>query len=101
MHVIATNSTVTGVICTTLVGKDGIRYTDQFYNNWGNTYYFDKNGVRYTNQWYSNWGHKYFFGDGGVRATNKYFNALGAGGDYDAHWADENGVVSDVHYWCS
>lgn len=80
-------------------GKDGIRYTDQFYNNWGNTYYFDKNGVRYTNQWYSNWGHKYFFGDGGVRATNVYFNALGAGGDYDTHWADQNGVVSDVHYF--
>jgi len=28
-----------------------------------------------------------------------YFNALGAGGDYDTHWADQNGVVSDVHYF--
>lgn len=79
--------------------NDGALYTDKFYNNWGNTYYFDKNGVRYTNQWYSNWGHKYFFGNGGVRATNEYFNALGAGGDYDTHWADQNGVVSDVHYF--
>lgn len=79
--------------------EDGALYTDKFYSNWGNTYYFDKNGVRYTNQWYSNWGHKYFFGDGGVRATNTYFNALGAGGDYDTHWADQNGVVSDVHYF--
>lgn len=80
-------------------GSDGARYTNSFYNNWGNTYYFGNDGARYTNRWYSNWGHRYFFGNGGVRATNTYFNALGIGGDYDAHWADNSGVVSDVHYF--
>ena len=80
-------------------GKEGIRYTNQFYTNWGNVYYFGNDGARYTNRWYSNWGHRYFFGNGGVRATNTYFNALGAGGDYDAHWADNSGIVSDVHYF--
>ena len=80
-------------------GSNGARYTNQFYSNWGNMYYFGNEGARYTNRWYNNWGHRYFFGNGGVRATNTYFNALGAGGDYDTHWADNSGIVSDVHYF--
>lgn len=77
-------------------GKGGLKDTDQYH-----VYYFNpKTGVMARDQFYNNyWGHKYFFGVGGVRATNVYFNALGAGGDYDTHWADQNGVVSDVHYF--
>ena len=79
--------------------KDGSRLDNGFYNNWGHTYYFGSDGARWDNRWYNNWGHKYYFGQGGVLATNTFFNTLGVGGDYDAHWADGSGIVSDVHYF--
>ena len=79
--------------------KDGSRLDNGFYNNWGHTYYFGNDGARWDNRWYSNWGHKYYFGQGGALATNTFFNTLGVDGDYDAHWADGSGIVSDVHYF--
>ena len=79
--------------------KDGARLDNGFYNNWGHTYYFGEDGARWDNRWYNNWGHKYFFGEGGVLLTNTFFNTNGSGNDYDAHWADGAGIVSDVHYF--
>ena len=35
------------------------------------TYYYDNNGILSKNQWYTNWGHSYYFGADGARYTNK------------------------------
>ncbi|MCC4422985.1 KxYKxGKxW signal peptide domain-containing protein, partial [Limosilactobacillus reuteri] len=35
------------------------------------TYYYDDNGVLSKNQWYTNWGHSYYFGADGARYTNQ------------------------------
>ncbi|WP_261765785.1 C39 family peptidase, partial [Leuconostoc mesenteroides] len=58
-------------------GLDGIRYTDQFYVNWGKIYYFGNDGARYTNQFYGNWGKTYYFGNDGARYTNHFYGNWG------------------------
>ena len=78
---------------------DGSRLDDGFYNNWGHTYYFGSDGARWDNRWYNNWGNKYYFGSDGALLTNNFFNTLGVNGDYDVHWANESGIVNDVHYF--
>ena len=35
------------------------------------TYYYDNNGILSKNQWYTNWGHSYYFGADGARYTNQ------------------------------
>ena len=35
------------------------------------TYYYDNNGILSKNQWYTNWGHSYYFGADGTRYTNQ------------------------------
>ena len=34
-------------------------------------YYYDNNGILSKNQWYTNWGHSYYFGADGARYTNQ------------------------------
>ena len=35
------------------------------------TYYYENNGILSKNQWYTNWGHSYYFGADGARYTNQ------------------------------
>ena len=58
-------------------GNDSARYTNQFYGNWGKTYYFGNDGARYTNQFYVNWGKTYYFGNDGARYTNQFYGNWG------------------------
>ncbi len=85
---IRTNSIITGATPTTL--EHGARYTNQFYTNWGRTYYFGSDGARWDNQWMTNGkGQKFYFTNDGSRAESKFL-----GIDGNTYVFDANGVAT-------
>lgn len=46
-------------------------------------------GARYTNRFYNNWGNLYYFGAGGILQRNRQVNV-----NMTNYWADNNGVLT-------
>ncbi|MCC4410821.1 glycosyl hydrolase 53 family protein, partial [Limosilactobacillus reuteri] len=69
-------------------GADGARYTDQFLNKDGKVYYFDNQGIMYQDQYYKNWGHTYYFGSDGARYTNQFLTK-----DGHQYYFDNDGIM--------
>ncbi|QER68350.1 muramidase [Paucilactobacillus nenjiangensis] len=58
-------------------GTDGSRYTNQFLTTDEGTSYFDNDGIRFENRFYSNWGELYYFGSDGQLFVNKFYSNWG------------------------
>ncbi|MBB1109749.1 glycosyl hydrolase 53 family protein, partial [Limosilactobacillus sp. pH52_RY] len=69
-------------------GADGARYTDQFLNKNGKVYYFDNQGIMYQDQYYKNWGHTYYFGADGARYTDQFLTK-----DGHQYYFDKDGIM--------
>ncbi|WP_289700943.1 glycosyl hydrolase 53 family protein, partial [Lactobacillus taiwanensis] len=69
-------------------GADGARYTDQFLNKNGKVYYFDNQGIMYQDQYYKNWGHTYYFGADGARYTDQFLTKDGY-----QYYFDNDGIM--------
>ena len=75
-------------------GSDGARYTDQFLNKNGKVYYFDNQGIMYQDQYYKNWGHTYYFGSDGARYTDQFLNKNGK-----VYYFDNQGIMYQDQYY--
>ncbi|MCC4420789.1 N-acetylmuramyl-L-alanine amidase, partial [Limosilactobacillus reuteri] len=75
-------------------GADGARYTDQFLNKNGKVYYFDNQGIMYQDQYYKNWGHTYYFGADGARYTDQFLNKNGK-----VYYFDNQGIMYQDQYY--
>lgn len=56
---------------TTTASTPTNQLRNRFYNQNGQTYYYDNAGNQLRNSWYSLHGHQYYFGNDGVLVTNK------------------------------
>ena len=72
-------------------GEYGQPNTFETYNN--QVYYYGNDGKLYQNQWYNNWGHSYYFKADGARATDE---VLQIGNDF--YCFDNQGVMQTDHF---
>lgn len=56
---------------------------NRFYNQNGQTYYYDASGNQLRNSWYSVGGNQYYFGSNGVMLTNQIANINGKNYQFD------------------
>ena len=66
-------------------------YQDQYYKNWGHTYYFGTDGARYTNQFLTKDGHQYYFDNDGIMVTNQVRVIDGKGYEFN-----DNGEATET-----
>ena len=57
------------------------------------TYYYDNNGILSKNQWYTNWGHSYYFGADGARYTNQLAQI-----NNDVYSFDAQGIMQTYYF---
>lgn len=57
------------------------------------TYYYDNNGILSKNQWYTNWGHSYYFGADGARYTNQLAQI-----NNDVYLFDAQGIMQTDYF---
>ena len=66
-------------------------YQDQYYKNWGHTYYFGVDGARYTDQFLTKDGHQYYFDKDGIMITNQVRVIDGKGYEFN-----DNGEATET-----
>nr|ASA47864.1 putative GTFB [Limosilactobacillus fermentum] len=59
----------------------------------GKVYYYDAENHMYQNQWYENWGNKYYFGDDGARITSATHDI-----DGDTYYFDNQGIMKSNYF---
>ena len=59
----------------------------------GKVYYYDAENHMYQNQWYENWGNKYYFGDDGARITSATHDIDGA-----TYYFDNQGIMKSDYF---
>ena len=59
----------------------------------GKVYYYDAENHMYQNQWYENWGNKYYFGDDGARITSATHDI-----DGDTYYFDNQGIMKSDYF---
>ncbi|WP_418292379.1 glycoside hydrolase family 70 protein [Limosilactobacillus vaginalis] len=59
----------------------------------GKVYYYDAENHMYQNQWYENWGNKYYFGDDGARITSAIHDIDGA-----TYYFDNQGIMKSDYF---
>ena len=72
-------------------GEYGQPNTFETYNN--QVYYYGNDGKLYQNQWYNNWGHSYYFKGNGVRATSE---VVQVGNDF--YYFDNQGIMRTDYF---
>ena len=66
-------------------------YQDQYYKNWGHTYYFGADGARYTDQFLTKDGYQYYFDNDGIMVTNQVRVIDGKGYEFN-----DNGEATET-----
>ena len=66
-------------------------YQDQYYKNWGHTYYFGSDGARYTDQFLNRDGKVYYFDNQGIMVTNQVRVIDGKGYEFN-----DNGEATET-----
>ena len=61
----------------------------------GKVYYYDSANHKYQDQWYENWGNKYYFGSDGARVTSSTYDTKDPEGTY---YFDNQGIMKTDYF---
>ena len=61
----------------------------------GKVYYYDSANHKYQDQWYENWGNKYYFGSDGARVTSSTYDTKDPEG---THYFDNQGIMKTDYF---